>query len=827
MNTSLASDTQRRLGDTGKAKQQLINNDWKFKYGTETQSIHTDYDDSTWFDVGIPHSFGIPAFLETSFYVGTGTYRREVIVQPGDVGKHIALEFHGVFQDAEIFVNGLSAGRHLGGYSAFTIDISDFVRAGSNLVAVQVSNEWNARLAPRAGEHVFNGGIYRDVSVIITNRTRIDWYGTAVSTVTVDGSTAIIDIATEIVNDGQTTFEGHLVGRISGPGPTDTETLLTSQVTIPAGSSIVHHERVSVAHPALWSPGRPNLYLLAQDLVLDGVRVDEAVTEFGIRTIEFTADRGFILNGEHLWIHGANVHQDHAGWGDAVTRAGIARDVALIRESGMNLIRGSHYPHHDYFATECDRQGMLFWSELAFWGIGGANAEGFWNASAYPPNPRDQADFDESCLRAIREMIRVNRNHPSIVAWSTGNEVFFSDDEVVPAAKELTSRLVALAHELDPTRPAVVGGAQRRGFDVLGDVAGYNGDGAALYQDPGFPSIVSEYGSLIGDRPGPFAPHFTDGVETPAPWRSGIVLWCGFHHGSIVQDMGRMGFIDHSRLPLRSWYWYRQQLRGIAPPDWPRSAAATAIRIRSDRDAMRTDGTDDAWVVVELIDEKGRIVDDARTVALEVIEGGGLFPTGKSYTLSPQERSLLDGTGAIEFRSYYAGVNRIRAMSEGLEATTIEIRGDGDTPWDDRPRILASGPPSREGLPGQTTPHQLAAKRPVFSSSSAVGRPAQLVTDHAETEGWKSATQEPGAWISVDLEGTWTLDRLEITFGDDAHVPYVLEYAAPDGLFHVAAEGTTRYRTASAPLNGAHARIIRIRFPEAPAEVIEVSVHGC
>lgn len=481
-------------------------------------------DDSSWFDVGIPHSFGIPAFLETSFYVGTGTYRRELVVGAGDSGKHIALEFHGVFQDAEIFVNGSSAGRHLGGYTAFTIDISALVREGANVIAVHVSNEWNPRLAPRAGEHVFNGGIYRDVSVIVSNRTRIDWYGTAVSTVTFDESTALIGIATEIVNESLEPFEGHLIGRLSGPGSAASGEF-SSQVTIPASSSIVHHERVNVAQPALWSPEHPNLYVLAQTLVVDDVPIDDALTEFGIRTIEFTADRGFILNGSHLWIHGANVHQDHAGWGDAVTRAGISRDVALIREAGMNLIRGSHYPHHDHFATECDRQGMMFWSELAFWGIGGENAEGFWNASAYPPNPLDQAEFHESCLRAMREMIRVGRNHPSIIAWSTGNEVFFSDDATIPAAKELTARLVALAHELDPTRPAAVGGAQRQGFDTLGDVAGYNGDGAALYQDPGFPSIVSEYGSHISDRPG-LSPR-TSPTASRSPPRGAPASSCG------------------------------------------------------------------------------------------------------------------------------------------------------------------------------------------------------------------------------------------------------------------------------------------------------------
>lgn len=232
-------------------------------------------------------------------------------------------------------------------------------------------------------------------------------------------------------------------------------------------------------------------------------------------------------------------------------------------------------------------------------------------------------------------------------------------------------------------------------------------------------------------------------------------------------------------------------------------------------------------MVVELINENGLIVDDARTVTLEVVEGGGLFPTGRSYTLSPESRSLIDGTGAIEFRSYYAGVNRIRATSSGIEATTMEIQAYGETVWDQRPRQLASGPPTRKGIPASSFPRQLAARRPAFSSSSAPDRPAQLVTDHAQTTGWKSSSQKPGAWISVDLEGTWTLNRVEITFGEATNVPYVVEYAAPDGIFHVAAEGSAQAKTVSAPLHEACGRIIRVRFPEAPAEIVDVGVYGC
>ncbi|MFC5830649.1 glycoside hydrolase family 2 protein [Nonomuraea insulae] len=797
----------------------LINTAWKFAYEDPPGAVAEDFDDSDFYDVGLPHSFGIPYFMQTGFYVGRGVYRRVLEVRPEDLGKYLALEFQGVFQDAEVYVNGRQVGRHLGGYTAFAIDISTAVRAGANQLAVRVSNEWNPRLAPRAGEHTFNGGIYRDVSLIVTERTRIAWYGTFVTTRRLVGGDAVIEVATELVNDSGVHFDGDLTAEIRLAG--ESILWLRQPVSLPAGATRTCRQELTLPQARLWHPDTPHLYTLEQRLGLD-----QAVTTFGVRTVEFTSDKGFFLNGEHLPIHGANVHQDRAGWSDAATHSGIRRDVTLIRESGMNLIRGSHYPHHEEFAAECDRQGVLFWSELCFWGIGGENAEGFWIASAYPPNEADRAEFEDSCLRAMAEMIRVNRNHPSVIAWSTGNEVFFTDDEVIPQAKQLTQRLVDLVHELDPTRPAAVGGAQRRGFDELGDLAGYNGDGASLFLKPPWPSIVSEYGSVIEDRPGTYGPLYGHGVETDYAWRSGIVLWCGFHHGSIVPDMGRMGFIDYFRLPLRAWHWYRHEMRGIEPPPWPLPGTAAALRLSADRMTIATDGTDDTLITVTLVDASGQVVADDRAVRIEVVAGGGIFPTGTSITLSADNRGLLDGVGAIEFRSYFAGPNTLRADADGLEATELTIEAVGGEDWHGQPRRLPAGPPSLSFMPSAESPRLLSAKRPVFSSSSPADRPAHLVTDYSVAEGWISATNQPGAWLRIDLEGLWAVDTITVLFGEPGSVPFLLAVSADGQAFEQSATGTTRHGRMSFDLRGRLIHAVKVAFPQAPAEVIEVRVHG-
>ena len=194
--------------------------------------------------------------------------------------------------------------------------------------------------------------------------------------------------------------------------------------------------------------------------------------------------------------------------GDAVTETGMRRDIRLVKEAGFDLIRGSHYPHSPAFSQACDEIGMLFWAENAFWGIGGHKGDGYWNASAYPVNESDRAEFENSVKAQLKELIHIHRNHPSIIVWSMSNEPFFTAPETIDPMRKLLEETVKLSKQLDPTRLAAVGGAQRplgeKRIDKLGDIAGYNGDGSYIpeFQQPGMPTVVSEYGSTTADRPG-------------------------------------------------------------------------------------------------------------------------------------------------------------------------------------------------------------------------------------------------------------------------------------------------------------------------------------
>ena len=532
-------------------------------------------------------------------------------------------------------------------------------------------------------------------------------------------------------------------------------------------------QSISLTGITPWSPDTPKLYIVVSRVLCNGIECDCVRTSVGIRTVRFDKDEGFFLNGEHFSILGANVHQDHAGWADAVTRSGIRRDIQMIKECGMNTIRGSHYPHHPYFAQVCDEKGILFWSEMCFWGTGGDKQEGYWTASAYPPNESDQTAFEKSCLDQLEEMICTQRNHPSIICWSMCNEVFFTDAPVKDKAKELIRKMVERSHELDPSRPAAVGGAQRDGFDVLGDLAGYNGDGAALYHDPGFPSLVSEYGSSIETRPGKFEPRFTDGTEIDYPWRSGKILWCGFHHGSIFDGMGSMGMIDYYRLPLACWYWYREHLAGKSAPKPKKEGTPFQIRLSSDVNRFRANGQEDAWICAELLDQEGNPISNEIELTFTVEKGDGIFPTGKTITFSPEKKNMLDGLAAIEFRSWYGGENVICATADGVKSAKICIFADGEPKPKNTVLNPMLPPPYTVGEPKPKERYDEAKRHPVFADSFEIGHEPYFVT--AEEEGsWMPKMSDSSKhlseqmhWVMVDLEGVRRINQLEVSFEDE------------------------------------------------------------
>lgn len=787
----------------------VLNRLWKYKRGDIANAAHPQFNDKAWEPVGLPHSFSIPYFLSKDFYVGYGWYRRHLQLAKEDLSKRLFLEFDGVFQVAEVYVNGRLAGSHAGGYTGFSIDFTSYAVEGDNVIAVRVNNLWQATLAPRGGEHVFSGGIYRNVRLVKKHPVHLDWYGTAVTTPTLEknagkSSSVRVKACVKNTDDRMGDYTLYIIVKDS-LGQKVAECSKTKRIE--AGKETLYDVQTpEIVSPALWSPASPALYTLVSKLY-DGKRLlDSEEITFGFRWFEWTADKGFFLNGEHYYFRGANVHQDQAGWGDAVTDAAARRDVRLMKEAGFDMIRGSHYPHSPAFTDACDREGMLFWSEAPFWSTAGPKVDGGWTAGAYPLNAADTAAFEADVLRQLEEMIRIHRNHPSVFVWSMCNEPFFTDGQTMPGVKRLLKRMVEKTHMLDDTRKAAVGGVQRplgeERIDLIGDVAGYNGDGANIpdFQQPPVPSVVTEYGSTTADRPGQYIPGWGDLARDDSwkgrTWRSGQAIWCGFDHGSIFgSDMAKMGIVDYFRLPKRSWYWYRNAYTKVAPPEWPAEGVAARLLLKASKtDDIATDGTDDTQLIVVVTDADGRELSNTPTVTLRVVSGPGEFPTGKSITFRPDsDIRIQDGKAAIAFRSYYAGNTVVEASSPGLSSARLTLRFEGEQAYQegvspevvDRPYIryikgIEGGEMQTYGL-----------NNPTFASSSQKGHSPGLAADGDEESYWQPAAEENSAYWILDTErGLW-LHTITARFTEKVNCRFKIEISADKETWQLVGDYST------------------------------------
>jgi beta-galactosidase len=657
-------------------------------------------------------------------------------------------------------------------------------------------------------------------------------------------------VKTEVANDSNAVKQATVRTEIFEAGGRAVARMESTQAVARNGTAVFDQTSRPVPNPKLWSPEQPNLYSVKTTVLEKGVPVDDSISPLGFRWIKFTADQGFFLNGEHRYLKGANVHQDHAGWGDAVADSGFLRDVKMLKEAGFDFIRGSHYPHAPAFAKACDELGVLFWSENAFWGIGGFKPDGYWNCSAYPGNPADQPEFEASVKQQLREMIRIQRNHPSVVVWSMGNETFFSDKDSMPKVKAFLADLVALSHQCDPTRPAGIGGTQRPldagRIDTVGDVAGYNGDGAILpvFQNPGVPSLVAEYGSTTAVRPGTYEPGWgalaKDGGKAVYPWRAGQAIWCMFDHGSIAGEaLGRMGIVDYFRIPKRAWYWYRNEYRNVPPPRWPESGTPAGLKLTADQPVLKSvDGTGDTQILVTVVDASGTPVSNSPSVTLSIESGPGEFPTGPSITFDAKsDIAICDGLAAIEFRAYHSGTTVIRATSPGLRDGSLAIVSqgqptfvNGSTPAvQPRPYVRFSG---NEGGVNSNAPVSVGFQNPTSQSSETPGHGSAFANDGNAGTFWQAAGGDRAPWWQLDMEKTVQIQRVKVTFPQPGAWRYRIE-ASDNGQERwkpVADEtgviASVSKRTSNGAL-GATGRFLRVTFADgSPSAIAEIEVTG-
>ncbi|HTY01947.1 MAG TPA: beta-galactosidase GalB [Bacteroidota bacterium] len=470
----------------------------------------TGVDEGGWQNVDLPHDWAIgegfrknlPSNTGKLPWQGIGWYRKHFRVPQEDKGRVFFVDFDGAMSHAKVWLNGRYVGEWPYGYASFRLELTSFLRFGEdNVIAVRLENpEGFSRWYP-------GGGIYRNVWLVKTEPVHLAHWGTFVSTPQVDPTNALVRVQTEIQNQGESPANVELEQSIVLPRGDHGDSLVTKfsdkSIEITPGKSLKIQQETSIASPHLWSIASPQCYLLRTMLKQAGKLIEQSTVRFGIRTAVFDAVHGFLLNGQRVRINGVCDHHDLGPLGAAVTVKGLERQIRILKEMGCNAIRTSHNPPAPELLDVCDKMGMLVLDEAFDCWIEGKVPNDY--SSLFPA-------WHEKDIRAL---VRRDRNHPSVIMWSCGNEVREQENGII--AGEL--RRIFLSE--DPTRPVTAACDNPRagfnGFQDSVDVFGYNYKpnlyGRFRQANPEKPLFGSETASCISSNGEYFFPVSDDKLK--------------------------------------------------------------------------------------------------------------------------------------------------------------------------------------------------------------------------------------------------------------------------------------------------------------------------
>ena len=484
--------------------------DWRFCKGDFATAMMPAFDDSAWRRVNVPHDWSSEGPFRADYASGTGYapggvgwYRRHFRLDATATNQLVAVEFDGVYDYAEVWVNGHFAGGRPYGYSSFECVLTPWLRFGSaeNVLAVRVDHSRFADSRWYTGS-----GIYRHVRLGLTDPLRIGHWGIYVTTPEVTSDSATVRVETTVENSSGRSRPFSLQAEVVAPDGRPVGSLSTSG-TLADGAHQTLVQQIRFAHPQRWSPDAPVLYTLNSRLTADATTVDETATPFGIRALRFDPDQGFFLNGVSLKLKGVCIHHDAGCLGAAVPDKVLERRLRLLKELGVNALRTSHNPPAPELLDLCDRLGLLVMDEAFDEFTPGKNKWVAGRNNGAPSRFGYAELFDQWSVTDISDMVRRDRNHPSVILWSIGNEVDYRNDPFSdpvlgndyrpanPPAQELVTcarPLIAAVKKLDPTRPVTAALATVAMSDAVGlaemlDVVGYN------YQEPRYAADHQKY----------------------------------------------------------------------------------------------------------------------------------------------------------------------------------------------------------------------------------------------------------------------------------------------------------------------------------------------
>lgn len=472
------------FGSENPRKQNLLDEGWKFINEDVENAAMPDFNDIAWETVYVPHDWAIdkPFDLNVDYEVlreetnwrmglrfrtgnsgalptvGIGWYRKSVYLPAEDKGKKISVEFDGAMSNAQVFFNGEYVGEWPYGYASFSFDLTKFAKFGTeNILAVRLKNEAHtSRWYPGAG-------IYRNVRLVTTNPVHVAHWGTYITTPQINEKKGTVNVKTKIENQSSELQIVELITEIQDPFGKVVATKRSQRKVVEMEE---FDDNIDIKNPMLWSIDSPNLHKAISKVYVNKILKDVYETTFGLRTIYFDNNKGFFLNGKHVKIKGVCLHHDLGPLGAAVNYRATERQLEMLKEMGCNAIRTSHNPPSPEQLELCDKMGFLVMVESFDEWREGKKKNGY------------NTLFDEWAEKDLVALIHRDRNHPSAIMWSIGNEVreLHATDS---SGRDIARFLVDICHREDPTRPTVSGnnsavGAINSGIADEVDIFGIN-----------------------------------------------------------------------------------------------------------------------------------------------------------------------------------------------------------------------------------------------------------------------------------------------------------------------------------------------------------------
>ena len=565
-----------------------------FNYLTKANSIHNEgpyvanFNDSTWQEVKVPHDWvTILPYADVASHshgyktvgykypeTSVGWYRKTINIPACDLGKHIALQFDGIFRNARVWFNGFYMGTEPSGYATQVYDVTEYVNyGGDNLICVR------ADATLEEGWFYEGAGIYRDAWLMKSAAVGVAPFGTFVyADLKQPYDKVTIYVETEVNNHSLTTQQCEVSHRLLDADGREVAKSESSTIMLRAKQTLNSQLlTLNLNAPHLWSPADPYLYKVETTVKVDGCVTDVYETTTGIRDVEFDADRGFLLNGQPLKLKGVNMHQDHAGVGAAIPDALQAWRIKQLKKMGCNAYRASHNPMTPALLDICDREGILVIDENRLTGI------------------------NEEHLRLLERMIKRDRNHPSVILWSNGNEEWGMENTI--QGTRIAAAMREYTHLLDPTRHSTIANAGGRemvkGLDVVGfNYIVQNDVDNQKKNNPTWKIVGTEETTGCGTRgwyfkdekyPGRMVSlnrtmeqNYENIIERgwkfydERPWAAGLFYWTGFDYRGEPNPLSypahdsEFGILDYCGFPkdeayyLKSW-WTDEPVLHIFP----------------------------------------------------------------------------------------------------------------------------------------------------------------------------------------------------------------------------------------------------------------------